>query len=97
MKKLLLCGALALVLTVPVSIGIARTPWLIGWFSTGSGWDTLGPLLRAVGSIGPEEDENVFLAVLLGVSFIVSMGISALLVAGASRLRNRARSTSRPK
>ncbi|GAB2905923.1 hypothetical protein GCM10027093_49940 [Paraburkholderia jirisanensis] len=96
MKKFLLFAALTLLLSVPVSIGIARMPWLIAWFDEGSGWDVFNPVLKLMGSIGGEQDYNILFGTFLLAGFIVSMGISALLVAGASRLRNRARSTSRP-
>jgi hypothetical protein len=86
MKNFLICAVLATALTIPVSLGIARMPWLIEWFNNGSGWDTLAPLLRAVGSIGVEEDENVFLILLLAASFVISMLVSATLLACVRRV-----------
>jgi hypothetical protein len=95
MEKFLLCASLTLLLSVPVSIGIARMPWSIAWFDEGSGWDVFKPVLKLMGSIGGEQDYNILFGTFLLAGFIVSIPISALLVAGASRLRNRARSTSR--
>jgi hypothetical protein len=97
MKKFFICMSLTLLLTVPVSIGIARMPWLVTWFDEGTGWDVFNPVLRLVGSVGGEQDYDILFGTFLLAGFVVSMGISALLIAGASRLRNGVRRTSRTK
>ena len=89
MKKLLICIVLALVLTIPVSLGIMRMPWFWEWFNTGSGWEVLNPALKAVGSVGGEQDYNVLYEVLLIVGFMISMVISTLIVTGVSHMRRK--------
>jgi hypothetical protein len=78
MKKLLVRIVLALLLTLPVFFGITRMPWFWAWFNDGSGWDTIAPVLKSLGSIGAEEDENILFGLVLIVSFMISVVVSIM-------------------
>lgn len=79
--------AVALLLTLPIFLGITRMPWFWAWFNDGSGWDTLAPILKMLGAIGAEDDENVLFGLVLAVSFMISLIISTTCAAAIDRLR----------
>lgn len=87
--KLIVRILLALVLTVPIYAGITAIPALAHWFNTGSGWDTVAPLFRALGSEGGEQNDDYLFGSLLLVSLIVAIVASSILVSWFWRLRNR--------
>jgi hypothetical protein len=82
---------LALALTMPIYAGITAIPALAHWFNSGSGWDTVGPLFRALGSEGGEQNDDYLFGSLLLVSFVIALVTSSVLVSGFSRIRDRSR------
>ncbi|MCM2493238.1 hypothetical protein EFP18_25500 [Burkholderia glumae] len=88
--KLIARIALAFALTLPVEAAITSLPWMEHWFGNGGeGWNVMAPLFRALGSAGGERNEDIFVGVLLLVSFAVAFLLSIPLIAGLSRLRGR--------
>ena len=73
MKRTFVSVALALILTLPISIAVGRNPWFSQWFASGAGWDAFAPLLRLSGAVGIEDDENIVIDVILLVSFALSL------------------------
>ncbi|GAB2905915.1 hypothetical protein GCM10027093_49930 [Paraburkholderia jirisanensis] len=87
MKKPFVRAVLAPLLTLPIFLGITRMPWFWAWFNDGSGWDMLAPILKMLGAIGAEDDENVLFGLVLAVSFMISLIISTTCAAAINRLR----------
>ncbi|WP_186052238.1 hypothetical protein [Burkholderia gladioli] len=86
--KLFARVVVAALLTLPVQISIASLPWMARWFGNGGeGWNTLAPLFRALGSAGGEQNEDIFVAGLLLISFSISFLFSFALFRGIGRLR----------
>ncbi|WP_179401915.1 hypothetical protein [Burkholderia guangdongensis] len=79
---------LALLLTLPVQIALTSLPWMAKWFGNGrEGWNVLAPLFRALGSVGGEQNEDIFVGVLLLLSFAISLVLSFGLIGWHSRFR----------
>ena len=76
MRKLAVL-VLALVLTLPVYVGITWIPWLAGWFARGTGWDVFAPIFRMLGSRGGEQYESFLFATFLLISFLLSLILAA--------------------
>ncbi|MBB5461426.1 hypothetical protein [Paraburkholderia sp. Cpub6] len=87
MKKALICVALALVLTLPIAVGIARMPGIDEWFASGAGSEFFAPLFKVLDSVGGENDTDIIVATLLVVSFLVSLILAVALLAIDSHLR----------
>ncbi|KVD74819.1 hypothetical protein WS62_04295 [Burkholderia sp. ABCPW 14] len=84
---------LALVLTWPIFIGVTSLPALSHWFGNGGeGWDTLSLVFRALGSAGGEQNEDIFVGILLLVSFAGALILSFILFGLIGRFQ---RSTNR--
>ncbi|MFT4069020.1 hypothetical protein [Paraburkholderia sp.] len=93
MKKALICIVIALVMTLPVGVGIMRVPIVAKWFASDAAYEFLFiPLFKALGSHGSESSSDIIVGTVLIVSFVVSL---ALAVAGwtvVGRLRRTSRS-----
>ncbi|MFT4069019.1 hypothetical protein [Paraburkholderia sp.] len=87
MKKVLICILLALVMTVPVTVGIARLPGVYEWLDSGAGYDFLKPLFIALGSNGCESHSDIVVGILYLVGFIVSLVFAVAAWTVVSRLR----------
>ncbi|MFT4069018.1 hypothetical protein [Paraburkholderia sp.] len=91
MKKALICIVLALLMTLPVGVGIMHIPGVAEWFSSGEGYEFFAPLFDALGADGSESHSDVIFGTLYLVSFVISL---ALAVAGwtvVGRLRRTSR------
>ncbi|MBN3806901.1 hypothetical protein GXB81_28200 [Paraburkholderia sp. Ac-20336] len=75
MKKTLICITLALVMTLPVAIGIIRIPGMDEWFSSGADYDFFEPLFKALGSDGNESNSDIVFATMLITSFFLSLAL----------------------
>lgn len=76
---------LALVLTIPIYLGLANSP-LDDWFQSGAGWHAFEPLFDAMARLGIHGEGGI----LIGAMLIASLAIAAMLVRLASfRRRNR--------
>ncbi|ALL66949.1 hypothetical protein K788_00042525 [Paraburkholderia caribensis MBA4] len=73
MKRLLIHLALAASLTVPGAMGISRIPGFGAWFASGSGYRFFGPLFRAFDSDGGEQNTDIIVGTILGLSFLLSL------------------------
>lgn len=73
MRRSLRHLALAALLTVPVAIGISRIPGFDAWFASGSGYRFFGPLFRAFDSDGGEQNTDIIVGTILGLSFLLSL------------------------
>jgi len=87
MKKVSVCVALALLLTLPVTYGISRIPGLAEWFASGAGYAAFRPLFDALGSIGGEQNTDIIVAVLLIASFALSLVLANAFIAVHERRR----------
>ncbi|SMG39134.1 hypothetical protein [Paraburkholderia susongensis] len=88
MKKALICIALALLMMLPVTIGIVRIPIVEKWLASSAGYEFFIPLFKALGSIGGESNMDIIFAATLVVGFVVSLVLAAALLAIVSRLRH---------
>lgn len=80
---------LALVLTWPLLTGISSLPLLTHWFANGGeGWNALSPVFRALGSDGGEQNEEIFVGILLVISFVLALVLSFALFGLVDRLRH---------
>ncbi len=76
---------LALVLTIPIYLGLANSP-LDDGFQSGAGWRAFEPLFDAMARLGIHGEGGI----LIGAMLIASLAIAAMLVRLASfRRRNR--------
>lgn len=80
---------LALVLTLPIYLGITSIPWLADWFASGAGWDVFSPIFRMLGSRGGEQNESMLFAMLLLISFLLSLALAAWVSRVVMRYRRR--------
>ncbi|MBN3849237.1 hypothetical protein G3N58_20765 [Paraburkholderia sp. Ac-20342] len=87
MKKTLICITLALVMTLPVGVGIAYIPGVAEWFASGSGYEFFTPLFKALDSHGSETNSDIIFGTLYTVSFILSLMLVAILLAIVNRWR----------
>ncbi|MEM5299371.1 hypothetical protein VSR82_34305 [Burkholderia sp. JPY481] len=87
MKKALICVALALAMTLPIAVGIARMPGIDEWFASGAGSEFFAPLFEMLDSVGGENNTDIIVATLLVVSFFVSLMLAVALLAIVSHLR----------
>ncbi|WDD95908.1 hypothetical protein Bsp3421_006090 [Burkholderia sp. FERM BP-3421] len=79
---------LALLLTLPVQAAITSLPWMEHWFGNGGeGWNVMAPLFRALGSVGGEQNEDIFVGALLLVSFAIAFLLSLPLISLLARFR----------
>ncbi|MGN6234218.1 MAG: hypothetical protein ACTHNZ_24015 [Trinickia sp.] len=77
MKRILIDGALAALLTLPVYIGLANTPIINDWFLYGRGWATFHPLFVLGHAIGITRNA----AIVIGTMFVISFVLSVIAVA----------------
>lgn len=71
MKALLRCLS-AIVLTLPIFLGITQINALLAWLYSESGYRALAPLFHLFGTVGVEGHESVITGLLLALSFVVS-------------------------
>ncbi|NML32012.1 hypothetical protein [Paraburkholderia antibiotica] len=95
MKKALICVALALLMTIPVGVGIAHIPWVYQWFGSGAGYEFYSPLFDALGADGTEENSEIIVGSLYLLGFVVSLVFVVIGWAIVGRLRRRRRWESR--
>jgi hypothetical protein len=88
MKKSLICFVLALVMTLPVGVGIMCMPVVEEWFASGAAYDFFAPLFNALDSGGGEGNSDVIFGTLYIVSFIVSLIFAVTCWTVVSRLRD---------
>ncbi|WP_258168502.1 hypothetical protein [Paraburkholderia sp. BL21I4N1] len=77
---------LAIVLTVPVFLGVTQINVLLAWLYSESGYQALAPLFHLFGSVGVEGHESVITGLLLALSLVVSAFIVWL---GSALLKRR--------
>ncbi|MBN3849234.1 hypothetical protein G3N58_20750 [Paraburkholderia sp. Ac-20342] len=75
MKKTLICIALALVMTLPVMVGLAHLPGVFEWIDSGMGHDLFEYLFIALDAQGCEETADVIAVTMLIVSFFLSLAL----------------------
>jgi len=75
MKKTLICFVLALLITLPVTAGLARFPGIDEWISNGTGHELFEHLFIALDAHGCEETEDVIVVTMLIVSFFLSLAL----------------------
>lgn len=80
---------LAVVLTVPVFLGVTRIDILVSWLFSESGYQALSPLFRLFGTVGVEGHENVIAGVLLVLSVVIAVGLVCVGSTLLKRLRAR--------
>ncbi|AYQ86915.1 MULTISPECIES: hypothetical protein [Burkholderia] len=88
--KIIARVAFALLLTLPIYIGVSANPWLSHWFNDGNGWDVASPIFHVLGSDGGEEDEDYLCGTLLLVSFALALLPSHLTLEWVDRNLRRA-------
>jgi len=79
---------LALVLTVPVFIGLTRIDVLLRWLYSESGYRVLDPVFRLFGTVGVEGHESVIAGVLMIFSFIAALCVASIAVALLKRSKS---------
>ncbi|WP_233832568.1 hypothetical protein [Paraburkholderia sp. ZP32-5] len=88
MKKALICFVTALVMTLPVSIGIARIPGSLEWTASEQGHKFFDPLYKAFDAYGCESGSDVVFGTLLLFSFFISLVLAVAGWTAVTRLRN---------
>ncbi|MFM0158009.1 hypothetical protein [Paraburkholderia sediminicola] len=78
----------ALILTVPVFLGLTRIDVLLRWLYSESGYRALDPLFHLFGAVGIEGHESVIAGVLLALSFIVAFCIASIAMGLLKRSRS---------
>ncbi|MFT4069021.1 hypothetical protein [Paraburkholderia sp.] len=73
MKKALFCIVFALVMTLPVGVGIMCLPGVDEWFASGEGYEFFAPLFKALDSHGSETNSDIVFGTLYLVSFVLSL------------------------
>ena len=86
--KWLLRLVLALVLTLPVFLGITLIEPLLRWLYSEDGYRVLAPLFNLFGAVGVEGHEGVIAGVLLVVSFFVALCIAWIAAALLTRWKS---------
>lgn len=94
MKKMLIRLVAALVLTLPVYIGLGHLGPLDRWFESGAAWDAFDPLFRLGEIVGVTDQASIVIHTMFVVSFIIAcivIGFASALVRTWSwrRLGNR--------
>ncbi|WP_062124960.1 hypothetical protein [Paraburkholderia monticola] len=87
MKTILICILIALVLTLPVGVGIAHVPGVAEWFASGEGYEFFDPFFNAFGADGGESTSDIIFGTLYVVSFVVSLALAIAAWAIVSGLR----------
>ena len=87
MKKALLSFVAALLLTLPIYIGIGKNPWVNDWFINGAGWDVFIPLFRLCNAIGITGDADILIAAMLTISFLISLAVVLVVTAVVRRAK----------
>jgi hypothetical protein len=90
MKKALICFVTALVMTLPVGIGIARLPGVIEWSGTEQGHKFFHPLYEAFDAYDCESSSDVILGTLFLLSFVISLALALAGWTAVTRLRRAA-------
>jgi len=88
MKKVLLSFVAALVLTLPVYIGIGKNEWVNDWFINGAGWDMFTPLFRLCNAVGITGDGGILITAML-ISFVLVLVASAVVRRAKLRVSTR--------
>jgi hypothetical protein len=91
MKRALICFVIALVMTIPVGIGIACLPGMIEWTTTEYGHKFFDPLYKAFDAYDCETKPDVILGTLLVFSFFISLVLAFAGWAAVTRWRRTAR------
>ena len=73
MRRALIDGALALLLTFPVYLGLANTPAIIDWFLYGSGWATFHPLFVLGHAVGVQSNPAMLITTMFVISFVIAL------------------------
>lgn len=83
---------IAVLLTLPIYLGIAHIPPLEAWFLSGRGWAVFEPIFRLCNAIGIHGNGLI----LIGCMLLISFGTALLAVTAAhvliGQFRNKARS-----
>ena len=87
MKRFFVSLVASLVLALPISIVIGRSPWFGDWMAHGRGWDAFDPLLNFFGVVGVEGEGNVVVNALLVVSFVLSFALIWFVSGAVTRAR----------
>ncbi|RQR27224.1 hypothetical protein DIE23_27460 [Burkholderia sp. Bp9143] len=73
MKALLRLLA-AIVLTIPVYLGLANSP-PDDWFQSGAGWRAFEPLFNVFERLGGHGQGDILISTMLGVSFVIALAL----------------------
>lgn len=87
MKRFFVSLIAALILALPIAIGIGRSPWFGDWMTHGRGWDAFDPLLNFFGVVGVEGEGDVVVNALLIVSFMLSFALAWFAFGAITRSR----------
>ena len=85
------CVIAAVILTLPVYIGIANIPWINDWFMSGAGWDEFEFIFRVFNVMGISENGKILIGVMLGFSFPLSFVMSFVVTWAGSKMFGEAR------
>ncbi|WP_321805000.1 hypothetical protein [Burkholderia sp. BCC1993] len=64
----------AIVLTIPVYLGLANSP-LDEWFQSGAGWRAFEPLFRVFETLGVHGQGDILISTMLGASFVIAIAL----------------------
>ena len=80
MRSILARLAAALVLTLPIYIGLANVPMLERWFLDGDGWQAIEPILHGMGWLGIRGDGRILIGGMLLLSFLIALFAIAIAI-----------------
>lgn len=87
MRRALIDVAAAVLLTLPVYLGLANNPTVNDWFLYGSGWATFHPLLMLGHAAGIESNAAMMVTAMFVVSFLIALAGIEVLRAAVHKLR----------
>lgn len=73
MRRALIDGAVAVLLTFPVYLGLANTPAVNDWFLYGSGWATFHPLFVLGHAAGIQSNPAMLITTMFAISFVIAL------------------------
>lgn len=77
MKNRIIVVVLAVLLTLPIYLGLANTPAINDWFLYGRGWAAFQPLFDLCNKVGIYGNATILVTTMFIVSFLIALaGVS---------------------
>jgi|GEM_PF-2720818 len=87
MKNRMIIVVLAVLLTLPIYLGLANTPAINDWFLYGQGWAAFQPLFDLCNKVGLYGNATILITAMFVISFLIALAVVSLCRFAIRRMR----------